>query len=181
MCQPSLRCAACSTRMSSELSSERWLRTENTLGQACLDPLAVSAPAFRGISAGQPGWGTGQQTCTSFHTMRTSTVVASLAAFFAGAVQAVTPAVTPQFEALFVGVLEIGDAGTINNTTFGSRLYAPITGYAGILQWKRTGPGTLIFNSQRQPHRSSVGTARGNRTRGLVGYGNYQPVRDFLP
>ncbi|RDX45473.1 hypothetical protein OH76DRAFT_1486300 [Lentinus brumalis] len=60
--------------------------------------------------------------------MRTSTVVASLAAFFAGAVQAVTPAVTPQFEALFVGVLEIGDVGTINNTTFGSRLYAPITG-----------------------------------------------------
>ncbi|TFK93154.1 hypothetical protein K466DRAFT_581241 [Polyporus arcularius HHB13444] len=60
--------------------------------------------------------------------MRTFTVIASLAVFFAGAVQAITPAATPQFEALFVGVLEVGDAATINNTTFGSRLYGPITG-----------------------------------------------------
>lgn len=56
------------------------------------------------------------------------TFFSSLAAFFAVAAQAVTPASPPHFETLFVGVLELGDVGTINNSTFGTRLYGPITG-----------------------------------------------------
>ncbi|KAI0710441.1 hypothetical protein C8T65DRAFT_695565 [Cerioporus squamosus] len=59
--------------------------------------------------------------------MRTLTVLSTLATIFAGAVQAVTPAAPPQFDTLFVGVLEIEAPETISNTTFGYRLYAPVT------------------------------------------------------
>ncbi|KAI0710440.1 hypothetical protein C8T65DRAFT_191081 [Cerioporus squamosus] len=60
--------------------------------------------------------------------MRTFALLPSLAAFFAVAAQAVTPATPPQFETLFVGALELGDVGTINNTAFGTRIYGPVNG-----------------------------------------------------
>ncbi|TFK93155.1 hypothetical protein K466DRAFT_581242 [Polyporus arcularius HHB13444] len=60
--------------------------------------------------------------------MRTLAYLSSLATFFVVAAQALIPATPPQFETLFVGALELGDVGTISNSTFGTRVYAPISG-----------------------------------------------------
>ncbi|RPD65777.1 hypothetical protein L227DRAFT_597222 [Lentinus tigrinus ALCF2SS1-6] len=62
--------------------------------------------------------------------MRALTFLSLLATFFAGAAQAATPAAPPQFGTLFVGFLDVDlpNVETINNSTFGTRVYAPITG-----------------------------------------------------
>ncbi|RPD62158.1 hypothetical protein L226DRAFT_613467 [Lentinus tigrinus ALCF2SS1-7] len=54
-----------------------------------------------------------------------SLVAAFLAVPAAAQITAATP---PQFETLLVGRLEIGDFGTISNSTFGTRVYAPLSG-----------------------------------------------------
>lgn len=70
--------------------------------------------------------------------MCTITVVSLLAGFLAGAVQAITPATPPQFETLFVGFLDVDltHVGTIDNSTFGTRVYAPITGCVNQPCWR---------------------------------------------
>ena len=52
----------------------------------------------------------------------------TFSALTAVVVCAAAPATTPKFELLFHGNLSVGDVRSINNGTFGTRLYVPILG-----------------------------------------------------